>query len=207
MTLVSQTGLRALSSRENHSREIGRSRRICHVETEILVGLIGLGGALVGAGATFAGVVYQQRRQDLSAKRLQRQAQTAGAADTILFDLYELQRVARQGNDGLTESERAERYRGQHDAVARIVLNVQRIPDAELRSRLQQNAFFVLLNPPEDTRPEMERREATLWLCMDSIESLGAYLRNEPAPQRNSAVKDLRVRFAGFLDSTFFLQS
>ncbi|MER7043247.1 hypothetical protein [Streptomyces microflavus] len=121
--------------------------------------------------------------------------------------MYELQRVARQGNDGLTESERAERYRGQHDAVARIVLNVQRIPDAELRSRLQQNAFFVLLNPPEDTRPEMERREATLWLCMDSIESLGAYLRNEPAPQRNSAVKDLRVQFAEFLDSTFFLQS
>ncbi|CAM5697851.1 putative protein OS=Streptomyces microflavus OX=1919 GN=Smic_83130 PE=4 SV=1 [Streptomyces microflavus] len=53
----------------------------------------------------------------------------------------------------------------------------------------------------------MERREATLWLCMDSIESLGAYLRNEPAPQRNSAVKDLRVQFAEFLDSTFFLQS
>ncbi|MDX3186474.1 hypothetical protein PV334_35295 [Streptomyces sp. ME02-7008A-1] len=177
------------------------------METEILVGLIGLGGALVGASATFAGVVYQQRRQDLSARRLHRQTQAAGAADTILSDLYELQRVARQGNDGLTESERAERYRGQHDAVARIVLNVQRIPDAELRSRLQQNAFFVLLNPPEDTRPEMERRESTLWLCVDSIESLGAYLRNEPAPGRNSAVRELRIRFAGFLDSTFFLQS
>ncbi|MFC8230276.1 hypothetical protein [Streptomyces sp. NPDC057287] len=177
------------------------------METDMLVGLIGLGGALMGASATFVGVVYQQRRQDLSARTLHRRTQAASAADMILSDLYELQRVARQGNGGLTESERAERYRSQHDAVARIVLSVQRIPDAELRSRLQQNAFFVLLNPPEDARPEMERREATLWLCMDSIESLGAYLRNEPAPKRSSSVNNLRIRFSAFLDSTFFLQS
>ncbi|MEU1536137.1 hypothetical protein [Streptomyces fagopyri] len=176
------------------------------METETLAGLIGLGGALVGASATFAGVVYEQRRQDLNARRLHRQTQAAGAVDTILNDLSELQRVARQGSSGLTESELAERYRWQHDAVARIVLTVQRIPDAEVRSRVRQNAFFVLLSPPDDTRSAMERRQATMWLCMDSIETLGAYLRDYPAPERNLTVKDLRVRFAEFLGSTFFLE-
>ncbi|MGW3633605.1 hypothetical protein ACWD7F_26190 [Streptomyces sp. NPDC005122] len=91
-------------------------------------------------------------------------------------------------------------------SVAAAGVQVERIPDAELRSRVRQNAFFVLLSPPDDMRSTMERRQATLWLCMDSIETLGAYLRDDPPPERNSTVKDLRVRFAEFLDSTFFLE-
>lgn len=39
------------------------------LETGTLAGLIGLGDALVGGDATFAGVVYQQRRQGRSPQR------------------------------------------------------------------------------------------------------------------------------------------
>jgi membrane-bound lytic murein transglycosylase len=176
------------------------------VNSELVVGAIGLAGTLAGAGATFIGVVYQQRQQERSTRAHRHQEQATEAVNKILAELYEIQRKARQAADGLAEADREERYRAQHDSVAQITLTVQAVPDEVLRVRIQENVFFVLLNPPEDSRTERERRMDTMWLCADSVECLGAYLREEPLPEQNDRVVELYERFPSFRDSRWFIE-
>ncbi|WP_327421257.1 hypothetical protein OG612_32765 [Streptomyces sp. NBC_01527] len=172
------------------------------MESSVVVGVIGLASALLGAGVTFAGIVYQQRHQARVDREAQRQALATAAVERVLGELSAIQRIVRRSTRDLTAEEAEERRLRLHDHVASILLEAQRIPDPRVRDRVRENASFVLLSPPEDPRTPDERRMDGMWVCGDSIGCLGAYLREEPLPGRLSPVQELIDRWPTFRGGT-----
>lgn len=155
--------------------------------TEVLVGLIGLAGAALGASAAFLGVVYQQRHQARLAKEQRLSALSEQAVDSLISDLEELRSAAwrRPGGRDLGSQERGEWIEATGAIITRIHLSVLRISHKELREMIE--AACVLGFGDERTLQERVGLRAPRILivatCSEAQKCLGYYLRQEPIPE------------------------
>jgi hypothetical protein len=154
------------------------------VSAELLVGATGLLGAIVGAGAAFAGVVYQQRRQAELARMERRDAVASQAVDTIVAELERVRQVAREIPLNIAANQAAAQvdFRDHLDAIQLASL---RLPDLELREALEA-ACFVGFGLEESFREEVDLDIPAVLInamAWDAQKCLGAYLRQEARPE------------------------
>jgi hypothetical protein len=150
---------------------------------EVLVGLIGaggaLGGALCGGLSTFAGVVYQQKRQAAQAAEERHTEMAHQAVDGIMTQVQELRKLARAQSkyawtptmEELVEAIRHASLRVPHEPLRDLI-------DAACEWRFGANTFRPgKLAKITDTAPaRIELIGLELQKC------LGAYLRGEDLP-------------------------
>ncbi|MFI1525541.1 hypothetical protein [Streptomyces griseus] len=163
---------------------------------EIAVGLIGLGGAVVGALAAFLGVVYQQRHQARLAERERRAVLSQAAIDLLLADLENLREHAwsRPENEQLDPA-----WGGWVTEMglilARMRLAVLRLPHQDLREMLEAAALYGFGNESALQEAVGLRAGRLLMVaaCGEAQKCLGYYLRGEPMPSTIflSAARDL----------------
>ncbi|QUX27879.1 hypothetical protein KGD83_21745 [Nocardiopsis akebiae] len=159
---------------------------------EILVGLIGAGGALSGALlgglATFSGVVYQQKRQ---AKQMTHQRQTEMAHQAIDNILRQTQEVK---NLAISQGEDFHWTPKMDEQVDTILLWLIRIPHADLREVIEAICTFKLGAHPElqgELSSTFNRPDFRVMLSIYEIQDfLGRYLRGEPIPQPKGILKE-----------------
>ncbi|MEU1596191.1 hypothetical protein ABZ468_25865 [Streptomyces sp. NPDC005708] len=153
------------------------------MSTEVLVGVIGLCGALVGAAAAFVGVVYQQKQQVKLAQAERRDALAQLAVDTIMTELEELRRLVWSVSGDAEEPPEFRPQLVRHIDVIR--LGVLRLPHQELREAMEAACmmeFGRVDQFQEHIGLRLPRIVATA-MCWDAQKCLGAYLRREPLPE------------------------
>jgi hypothetical protein len=156
---------------------------ILAMSTEVLVGVIGLSGALVGAAAAFAGVVYQQKHQEKMARSQRRDALAQQAVDTLMAELEEARRLVWSvPGDAEEPPDLPERLRRHIDVIRLAVL---RIPHQELREAIDA-ACMVEFGRFEGFQEHVglpAPRIVVNAMCWDAQKCLGAYLRQEKLPE------------------------
>lgn len=151
----------------------------------LLVGIIGLGGAVVGALAAFLGVVYQQRQQARLIDEERRAALSQGAVDSLLVDLEALRDHAWKRP---AEEEAAPGWGEWVDEMghilARMRLAIFRLSDRDLRETLQAASLFGFGNEGhlQEAIGLRAGRLLMMAMCVEAQECLGCYLRREPIP-------------------------
>ncbi|MEV0598566.1 hypothetical protein AB0I82_04580 [Streptomyces sp. NPDC050315] len=159
------------------------------MDASVWVGAVfGLVGTVVGGGLSVWASVVAQRQQAAHARKERRRARTSTAIEAALTELFEVQRDARRA--GPMDSARERQL---HERVLNVRVLLQHVPDAALRSRVQEDTFLMPLDPPGDTRTKQERRADIMLLSADAIACLGAYLRGEPLPPRADRVTAVRA--------------
>ncbi|MFD5078211.1 hypothetical protein [Streptomyces sp. NPDC058371] len=177
------------------------------MDATVLGALIGLVGVGAGAGAAFAGIVYQQRHATRAAEIARRRGEAVTAAEKLLAELLAMQQNLRRGTYGATEDEIREHNRVGRRHHANVQLFSQWLPDGELRTRLSVNALYTQVGPVDDSRNDVQRRGDGMILCMDSIACLGAFLRFEPIPQRETATLEVLARWPQGQSMQWFIDS
>lgn len=157
------------------------------VEPEIIVGIVGLGGTLIGALAAFGGVVYQQGKQAQHERARRRDERAEGATDSLMADVETVRKLvmAGHGKDLSDDSEEARLWREELDeTIIGIRLGSLRIPDEDLRRNIVAACAFgfgryhlLEASGLNSTSVLMVR------MCVEVQNVLGAYLRGAPAPQ------------------------
>ncbi|MER7851664.1 hypothetical protein ABTZ98_03815 [Streptomyces bacillaris] len=150
------------------------------MQVETLVGLMGLGGAAVGAGGALMGGWLQHRLQTKATREQQREERRYVAGQTALDMLIRL-RLAAANRVGSVESEDA-----WTDALVEHTTSYEAalllIPDgAVLRDRL--HAISRVLGHYESLG--QSHWEANAWLDVTALEAIGvlsAFLRQEALP-------------------------
>ncbi|MFD3324076.1 hypothetical protein [Streptomyces sp. NPDC058701] len=167
---------------------------------EVLVGVIGLGGTIVGASAAFLGVVYQQRHQARLAQAQRRDSMAIAAADTLLTELESLSKIAwRRPDDGSPRDEAFRQWTAEMgECVGRIQLAVLRLPHPELREAIESACLFEFGNEVHFQQVVGLRAGRILMnaMCRDAQRCLGAYLRQEPIPSTEFLSRAHREREA-----------
>ncbi|MDX3854008.1 hypothetical protein [Streptomyces sp. AK02-01A] len=148
--------------------------------------VFGLAGTGIGGGLSVWSSAMAQRQQAAHTREEQRQARASTAIEAALAELFEVQREARR----VTPEDQA-RSRLLHERMLTVQVLMQRVPDADLRTRVREDTFLMPLSPPDDTRTRQERRVDILYLSADAIACLGANLRGEPIPPRTDRVEAL----------------
>jgi hypothetical protein len=154
------------------------------MQPEVLSGLIGFGGAIVGGAASFGGVwltLSHQRKQAREARLLEIGQVAADRALNELITLGEFLGAIR-GNDLTADTNEELPYL---DTVFGYLKNtelaVTRIPDAHLRERMK-----LLLSLTKRYRAAGVRHFFVVrWLgelTEDMIEALSAYIRHDALP-------------------------
>ena len=153
------------------------------MSTEVLVGLIGLGGALVGAAAAFSGVVYQQRHQAKLAREQRRTAMSDAAVNTLITELEKLRTIA--WRRPLEEDHGDDQWHNElGDCIDRIRLAALRLPHQELRETIEA-ACTMAFGEQAEAQDAVGLRAPRLLMMAAAVEAqrcLGAYLRGEPLP-------------------------
>jgi hypothetical protein len=150
------------------------------VTPELLNGLIGAGGALLGGLATFAGVVYQQHRQAKQVAGEQQSEFARQAIDTILTQTTELRRLAwakvREGKFVWTLD--------MSECVDATLMASLRIPDKELREIIEASCrihFGAVSTSTLREIPSTDPPPVRIMVTTQQVhEQLVAYLRGEP---------------------------
>lgn len=176
------------------------------MDAAVTAGFIGLIGAVVGSAATFSGVIYQQRHTArLHAASVQR-ATVHTAAQQLMREILEVQAVLQRDPSDLDPDEFAQQGRRLREHLSVVLIDGQWLSDSQLRRRLQENAAFVNMSPPGDTRSSVEKRADAMLLCADSIACLGAYVREEPMPSRLRDTEDVLARWPKMRSATWFIE-
>ncbi|MDX3026736.1 hypothetical protein [Streptomyces scabiei] len=152
------------------------------MSNEVLVGVIGLSGAIVGAAAAFAGVVYQQRNQARLARIERSDALAQAAVDTLTSEIQELRRLVWSLSSDAEEPPEFREAFSRHVDV--IELAALRLPDKELREAIQA-ACYVGFGSVDQFQAHVGlpvRKAVTSAMCWDVQKCLGAFLRHESRP-------------------------
>ncbi|MFE9649323.1 hypothetical protein ACFYO0_35470 [Streptomyces sp. NPDC006365] len=160
------------------------------MQTETWVGLIGFGGAVVGAGGALLGGWLQQRHQARIAKAERREERRYTAGQAALDMLIHFRQATANRIDE-EESENAwtevfVEWSVTFDAALYVV------PDAdEMRDRVFGIMGFIGYHEALG----QTHSEANLWidaLCKEAIAVLSAFLREEPLPEPSQFFLDQR---------------
>lgn len=180
------------------------------MQTEMWVGLIGFGGAVVGAGGALVGGWLQQRHQ-ATVLRQQQEAARAGlleergraAGEKALSELYALRRHLKDCELRPVPGER-QPWRG----IARTLIDdaelaVMLMPNAaEVQSRVADAAGLItqtLMIGRDEARMMTDGEHRThVSLCLggtlEAIGVLSAFMRGDPLPDRGRLVSGHRER-------------
>lgn len=166
--------------------------------TEIVVGMIGLGGAVVGALAAFLGVVYQQRHQAKLADQQRRVALSEAAIVTLIAELEALREHAWKRPDGEAEDGWREWIDGMGRILGRIRLATLRLPNQDLRETLEAAWLFEFGHSELFQGVVGLRSGRMLMMAMtgEAQQCLGHYLRQEPIPRTDFLSRARRERQA-----------
>lgn len=157
------------------------------MQTETLVGLMGLGGAVVGVGGTLLGSWLQHRQQAEMAREERAEARAGeaesrgrGVAEKALTELYSLRRHALSWKAGMSAEERNEWVGTAHVMADQAELHTALVPGADtLRERLRdalsaaRKSFFL---DGYEAEHEAYRSEFDTSHC---IALLSAYMRGD----------------------------
>ncbi|WP_055567764.1 hypothetical protein [Streptomyces atriruber] len=165
------------------------------MDSSVLGALIGLAGVAFGAGATFCGIVYQQRHTTRAASLAQRRSEATQAAQHLLTELLALQQLLRKGAHTSSEEELSEYQHTKLQHHATVQLHAQWLPDAGLRARLTSNALYASIGPQGDQRSHSEIRSDAMLACADSVACIGAFLRSEALPRRSPEIEAVISRW------------
>lgn len=150
---------------------------------ELLVGVIGLSGTLVGAAVAFLGVVYQQRRQAELIRAERRDALSHQAVDILMAELEKIRELAWSVPHGDDDPPGFGESLSKHVGV--IQLAALRLPDRDLREAIEA-ACVLGFGHEESFREHVGlrvQRGVMVATCWDVQKCLGAYLRQEPRPE------------------------
>ncbi|MFI6606864.1 hypothetical protein [Streptomyces sp. NPDC050507] len=176
------------------------------MEAETLAGLIGFGGAVVGAGGALLGAWLQQHHQAKTA-RVEREEARAGlveergraAAEKALAELYRLRGHAVTWRGGMAADERNEWSRTSRNLIDAADLNAALIPKADkLRVRLQDALGAIRKSVHIDAHESEHEAYLSTSDTEHAIALLSAYMRGDtlPAPtvreQREGVERDMR---------------
>lgn len=162
---------------------------IC-MQPEVLAGLIGFGGAVVGAGGALLGGWFQQRHQ-AALTREDRQVARAGlveergraAADGALAELHALRRHVMRREQGVAPDEELEWLRTVEEHVDQAAMASGLIPEAdEMRTRVRDALDVVYTSALAERRKARRSSFASRSAVEHVIEVLSAYKRGDDLP-------------------------
>ncbi|WP_326755113.1 hypothetical protein OH738_10710 [Streptomyces hirsutus] len=176
------------------------------MQPEVLSGLIGFGGAAVGAGGAFLGTWLQQRHQaQLEQQRWEKaradllEERGRAAADKALAELYVLRRHISSWKVGMSAEEKSQWYRTGHGHTDNTELNAALIPEAnELRERLRNALEVVRTSMHVDAWESEHEPYLSGFDTEHAIALLSAYMRGDPLPSpspreaRESVEREMR---------------
>jgi hypothetical protein len=166
------------------------------MQPEVLSGLIGFGGALVGGAASFGGVwltLSHQRKLAREARLAEIGQEAADRALNELITLGEFLDSVRAEVAAMRTDESAEYLDTVFGHMVRVQRAVARIPDRELRDRVRD-----LLSVMRKFRAAGVRHFfAVNWLAEladELTESLSAYIRSDPLPPLSEQADEKKQR-------------
>ncbi|MET9479298.1 hypothetical protein [Streptomyces sp. NPDC006638] len=164
------------------------------MEAEVMAGLIGFGGAAVGAGGALLGAWLQQRHQAETAQKQREDARASlveergrTAAEKALAELYGMRRHAVTWKGGMPAEERNKWSHTGSALVDEAELNAALIPGAdELRARLQDALATIHTSIHVDAYESEHEAYLSTTDTEHAIALLSAYMRGDalPSPTR-----------------------
>ncbi|MFE7183153.1 nitroreductase family protein [Streptomyces erythrochromogenes] len=152
--------------------------------TETWVGLIGFGGAVVGAGGALMGAWLQQHHQAKTAKNERMEARGYSAGEKALAELYQLrQHLVESGVAGEVPPERQPWRFIAVTHLDEAELAVMLMPGAPL---IHERVVEVLVLAKRFELAGQDRQRQIRWIkhCTASaIDMLSAHMRGEPIPE------------------------
>ncbi|MEV1026663.1 hypothetical protein [Streptomyces sp. NPDC050264] len=170
------------------------------MQAEVLSGLIGFGGALVGGVASFGGVWFtltHQRKLTQEARLLEIGLVAADKALNELIALGDFLGSVRGDVATLHTDERAPYLDTMFDHMRNVERAVARIPSRELRDRVK--SLFVVMR--QFRAAGVRHFFAVGWLTEltdELTELLAAYIRSDPLPPFSERTKEKRRRAAEY---------
>ncbi|MDX3233222.1 hypothetical protein [Streptomyces sp. ME19-01-6] len=154
------------------------------MEAETLAGLIGFGGAVVGAGGALLGAWLQQHHQAKTAKNERLEARGYTAGEKALAELYQLrQHLVESGVAGEVPQERQPWRFIAVTHLDEAELAVMLMPRAPL---VHERVVEVLILAKRFELAGQHRHQQIRWIkgCVASaIDILSAHMRGEPVPE------------------------
>ncbi|MFM9698843.1 hypothetical protein [Streptomyces europaeiscabiei] len=160
------------------------------MQAEVSAGLIGLAGAVIGAGGALLGGWLQQRHQAQTAKAERREERRYTAGQVALDMLIRL----RQATASRTEDQESE------DAWTDAFIDWTVTFDAALYvvpdgNEMREQVFEIVRLIGYYEALGQTHQESNLWidaLCREAIGALSAFLREEPLPEPSQFFLDQR---------------
>ena len=150
------------------------------MQTEVMAGLFGVGGALIGAAVSTGAVIWQQRKATHAAERSHLLGLSESAANECIRLSVAIQEFFEQQIDKAPSPE--EELRSELRQLRRAVDEQSvRFADKDVRnfiSRCQSKLFIA----SEDRWP-IEDPQQYIRMCVEIREAMGAVLRRQPFPK------------------------
>ncbi|MBL1104928.1 hypothetical protein JK361_10030 [Streptomyces sp. 5-8] len=171
------------------------------MDGEVVSGLIGLGGALIGGGVSVWATKVTQRQQakerlqqaeDERSKLIEQRGREAG--EKTLTELYALRRhILRWGPDLDPESRRSWLQTGQ-ELADQAEMTAWLIPQSEeIRTRMGENLTVVIHQMHWDhDHPERTAYHGKVAVT-HAIDVMAAFIRRDPLPDPTAEVEQLRI--------------
>ncbi|MET9510773.1 hypothetical protein ABZX62_20325 [Streptomyces flavidovirens] len=154
------------------------------MDPNVASGLIGFGGAVVGAGAAIFGTWIQQRHQAHLAKEERDTARQDAAFDTAVQAVFAAKDLFRRRQSGIAEDDWKHQLSGELDRLRLATLSLS---SAEVRRRLVQVAEMLMYW--ERLVPfgagTSEKYRAVREVIDDTLDALGEYRRTGTIPMRS----------------------
>ncbi|MFJ3665056.1 hypothetical protein ACIPSE_01230 [Streptomyces sp. NPDC090106] len=153
------------------------------MQTETLVGLIGFGGAVVGAGGALLGGWLQQHHQRQLAAEARLAVQAQEAAEMIMSalneidDLFQWRFLSGRGAAGWYADHKEDLFR----CRSRMKQGALLIPNEQVRKHLK-DVFELMLGWEVGDIDEYEQALRAQLAARDGLEILGSHLRGDPIP-------------------------
>lgn len=153
------------------------------MQTEILVGLIGLGGALIGAAVSTGAVIWQQRKIARETERTHLLGLSEAAANEVIRLTYVVEDHFAKG----VGDKRSPGGRQWHDELQIILRDLAsealRFPDRKVRHLVQWGHAEIIRDPEGVAQEEASWPTARYrGICIHFRTAMGTVIRREPFP-------------------------
>ncbi|MGP4046913.1 hypothetical protein [Streptomyces sp. 2A115] len=166
------------------------------MEAETLAGLMGFGGALVGAGVSMWATVITQRHEAKTARIQRVEERGRAAGERALTELYALRRHIMECTQDPIPEERQPWRKIAHDHMGEAQAALALMPGAKkVRERVTEALTIIERKIFEARRGDMGSIMEMMALSRgagEGIEVLSAYMRGEGVPQPSRWVLDYR---------------
>lgn len=170
------------------------------VQTETLVGLIGFGGAVVGAGGALLGGWFQQRYQTKAARSQRVEERAREAGNNALTELLVLRRLVTENVHANLDEEMpnwrkvAERHM---DAAEMALLLMPQAEEVRARVVKALNLAERALAFAARTAQGLNMEKLHLYNCSnEAIQVVSAFMRDDPLPEPSRWMRSIEEDLA-----------